>query len=60
MEYLHLYRLMYSLKKNFIFIYLFCIECFYLNVYMCATFMSGAPGGQKKVLDPWNWSHEWL
>lgn len=51
---------MYSLKKIF-YIYLFILyRVFYLNVYMCATFMSGAPGGQKKALDPWNWSQEWL
>lgn len=60
MEYLNLYRLMYSFKNIILYLFIFLYRVFCLNICMCTTFMSGAPRDQKKVLDPWNWSHGWL
>lgn len=33
---------------------------FCIGEYMCTSRMAGVLRGQKRALDPWNWSYGWV
>lgn len=34
-----------------------CLWVFFLHVYVCTMYVLRAQGGQKRVLDPWDWNY---